>query len=272
VSAVLGSLGAIGRAVRTGALRALRHTSGIAHLSAAAAWYATAAPLLGRSKLRKQLGPMLANVGVRSLPIVSLVSLLIGAILVLQTGDVMEKYGQIQEVPGLVALSVTRELAPLMTAFIMTARVGASFTAVLAAMRLNEEIMALETMAIHPVGYLVSPRVLSMVIMLPCLTVMSYVLGIAGGAVVANGMYDISLDLYLEKTFEYLDHGDMAAGMIKALVFSVLISIVCCYYGVIARGGPMGLGRYTMVAVVTSMVVVVMADAVLTAFLVNYVL
>lgn len=267
-----GGLGCVGRAAAAPLRGLLQHVSGIVHLLLKAVYYATVGPLLGRSRLRKQLGPMLANVGVRSLPIVVLVSLLIGAILVLQTGDVMQKYGQIQEVPGLVALSVTRELAPLMTAFIMTARVGASFTAVLAAMRLNEEVMALETMAIDPVGYLVSPRVLSMVVMLPCLTVMSFVLGIIGGAIVAGSMYGIGWDSYVDKTFQYLDLGDLVTGLLKALVFSVLISITCCYYGVIAGGGPMGLGRYTMVAVVTSMVVIVIADAVLTAFAVSYLL
>ena len=271
-TAVFGALGRRAHGTAGGVRGVLQHASGIAHLFGSALWYATVGPLLGRTKLRKQLGPMLANVGVRSLPIVTLVSLLIGAILVLQTGDVMQKYGQLQEVPGLVALSVTRELGPLMTAFILTARVGASFTAVLAAMRLNEEVLALETMAIHPIGYLVSPRVLSMLIMLPCLTVMSYVLGIGGGAFVANAMYDISLQSYLDKTFEYLDLGDLIAGLLKAVVFSGLISTICCYFGVIARGGPMGLGRYTMVAVVTSMVVVVIADAVLTAFVVSYIL
>ncbi|MEM7202600.1 MAG: ABC transporter permease [Planctomycetota bacterium] len=249
---------------------ALRHVSGMWHLLVASIYYSTVAPLTGRSKLREQLAPALRNVGVRSLPIIVLVNLLTGAILVLQTGDVMAKFGQLQEVPGMVALSMVRELGPLMTAIVMTARIGASFTAVLAAMRLNDEILALETMAIHPAGYLLAPRLLSMLVMVPCLTVLSYALGMVGGAVVASGAYDLSLAFYAENSFRYLDFADLASGLLKAVVFSVLISTVCCYYGVIAAGGPTGLGRYTMVAVVTSLVAVVVADAVLTAFAVSY--
>ena len=159
-----------------------------------------------------------------------------------------------------------------MTAFVMTARVGASFTAVLAAMRLNDEILALETMAIHPVGYLVAPRLLSLVVMMPCLVVFAFLLGFGGGSLVALGVYDIPLGMYWNKTFTLLTYGVLAAGMLKALVFSVLIGGVSCYFGFIARGGPTGLGRYTMVSVVTCIVVVVTAAALLTAFANAYVL
>lgn len=268
-------LGHIGRATASAGsqLRALAgHTAAMTHLLVQAVYYATVGPLTGRSKIRKQLGPMMANVGVRSLPIVALVSALIGAILVLQTGEVMQQYGQVQEVPGLVALSVTRELGPLLTGLIMTARVGASFTAVLAAMQLNEEVLALRTMAINPIGYLVSPRIASLVIMLPCLTMASYAMGIFGGAVVASFMYDIPPSTYLAGTVTSLGFADLATGMLKAVAFSFIIGTICCYYGMIARGGPMGLGRFTMVAVVTSMVVVVLADSILTAFAVSYLL
>jgi phospholipid/cholesterol/gamma-HCH transport system permease protein len=201
---------------------------------------------------------------------VTLISALIGAILVLQTADVMQQYGQIQEVPGLVALSMTRELGPLMTAIIMTARVGASFTAVLASMKINEEVMALETMAIHPVGYLVAPRFLSMVVMMPCLAIIANLVGMVGGALVAWGKYDIAFSVYVEKTVFYLDMDDIYGGLLKACVFSMLITMICCYYGLTTRGGPMGLGRNTMVAVVTSLVVVIFADAILTAFVIGY--
>ena len=248
--------GAIGRAT-LGKLETMRkwlaHVSSIWHLLVLSAYYATVAPLRGKSKLRPQLAPLMRSVGVLSFPIVAVVNVLIGAILVLQTGEVMEQYGQIRESPGAVALSVTRELGPLMVAVVMTARVGASYTAVLAAMKLNEEIMALETMGIHPVGYLVAPRVLSMVIMMPCLTMLALLLGMLGGAVVAKAVYAIPFDFYMDKTFQTLNLSDLGAGMLKAVVFSVLISIICCYFGLIAKGGPMGLGRYIMVAVVTSL-------------------
>lgn len=271
----MGVSGALGRSALRLAdplARLAVHTNGVARLLRRAAWWIFVAPLSGRGRLGRQVWPQMRNVGTRSLPIVALVSLLMGAILVLQTGDVMESYGQIQRMPGLVALSVTRELAPLMTAFVLVARVGASYTAVLAAMKLNEEVLALETMAIPPVGYLVAPRVLSLAVMMPCLTVLAYALGFAGGAAVAWGMYDISLAAYFDGTFETLRVVDLTAGLLKATVFAVLVGVVCCYFGFEAAGGPTGLGRYTMVAVVTSMVVVVVADAILTAFVVSYLL
>ncbi len=273
MSRIAGLLGRAGRRAgdpMNGVVALLQHISGVWHLFLLTLYHSFVTPFRGRSKLRKQLFPMMSNVGVRSLPIVALISVLMGAILVLQTGDVLQTYGQIQEVPGLVALSMTRELGPLMTAVIMTARVGASFTAVLASMKINEEVMALETMAIHPVAYLVAPRFLSMLIMVPCLTVIAFLVGIIGGGIVAFAAYDISRAVYVMKTTFYLDMADVWSGLIKGLVFGVLISMICCYYGLITEGGPMGLGRNTMVAVVTSLVVIVLADALLTAAMVSY--
>lgn len=229
-------------------------------------------PVGGFRKLKRQLFPLMSNVGVRSWPIVSLVSMLIGLILVLQTGHVMKRYGQIQEVPGLVALSMCRELGPLMTCILLTARVGASFTAVLGSMKINEEVLALETMAINPIGYLVSPRLLSMVFMVPCLTVFSYLVGLIGGAIASYLVYDISGAVFVEKTVFYLSMTDVVSGLGKSLVFGVLITIVCCYYGLKTEGGSMGLGRNTMVAVVTAIVVIVAADMLMTAFFTNYLL
>jgi phospholipid/cholesterol/gamma-HCH transport system permease protein len=242
----------------------LSHISGISHLLWLAVWQS----LVGFRKPRRMadlVAPLMRNVGVKSLPIVGLVSLLIGAILVLQTAAVMKKFGQLELVPGMVALSFTKELGPLMTAIVITARVGASFTAVLASMRINEEIMALETMAIHPVGYLVAPRFISMVVMVPCLTVFAYLIGMFGGLIVSNGMFDISTSLYVNKTFEFLKMEHLGWGLVKSGVFAIIISSICCYFGFITDGGPVGLGRNTMIAVVASLVVIIIADALITA-------
>jgi phospholipid/cholesterol/gamma-HCH transport system permease protein len=195
---------------------------------------------------------------------------LIGAILVLQTGAVLKRYGSLQEVPGVVALSITKELGPLMTAIVLTARIGASFTAVLASMKINDEIMALETMAIHPVGYLVAPRFLAMIIMGPCLTLFSYLVGMFGGWFVAVTMFDLSTTLYIDKTISMLSMSEINQGLAKAGVFSILISQTCCYFGFITEGGPVGLGRNTMVAVVTTLVLIIVADAVATGFIEAY--
>lgn len=263
-------LAAIGRAPTASTIGLLQHVSGVARLARLTLYYAFVGPFTGKTKLRKLLFPMMSNVGVKSMPIVALVSFLIGAILVLQTGAVLKKYGSLNEVPGVVALSITRELGPLMTAIVLTARVGASFTAVLASMKINDEIMALETMAVHPVGYLVAPRFLSMIVMVPCLTTFSYLVGMVGGWFVSLGMFDISTALYVEKTRQYLEMADLVQGLVKSLVFGTLISLVSCYYGFITEGGPVGLGRNTMIAVVTTLVLVITADALATGFIEAY--
>ena len=268
-------LGALGRpVVRAPALlvRLFGMTGALTNLAGASLYCATIGPFTGRGRIRKQLFPMMTNVGVRSLPIVSLVAVLTGAILVLQTGHTIEKFGQIQEVPGLVALSMTRALGPLMTAIVLISRVGASFTAVLGSMTINDEVVALRTMSIDPVSYLVAPRIVSIVVMTPALVVFSYLLGMVGGGVVASSVYDIGPHLYVQKTYAYLGLGDLLGGLLKAVVFGFLIGVVSCHFGLNTSGGPTGLGRNIMVSVVTSLVIIVFADAALTGLLVNYVL
>ena len=266
-------LGALGRGAiaRIASLRGvLEHISGVFNLFRLTLYYSFIAPFVGRSRLRSQFLPMLANVGVKSFPIVFMISFLIGAILVIQTGPVMKQFGQTGLLPKMVALSMAREFGPVMTAIILTARVGASFTAVLASMKINDEVMALETMAIHPVGFLVAPRFLALLIMMPCLVVFSYAIGMLGGGLVAWQAYDIAPAAYMQRTVDGLMMADLYAGLIKAVVFSILISMICCYYGFITEGGPMGLGRNTMVAVVSTLVVIIIADALLGAFFMNY--
>ena len=190
VSAAFGPLGRLVGSATAYSREVFGRVGGIVHLMVQGLVQAAVSPFTGpRRLLRKQLFPLMSNVGARSFPIISLVSFLMGAILVLQTGEPLRRLGQIQEVPGAVALALAREIAPLMTAILMTARVGASFTAVLGSMKINEEILALETMGIRVTSYLVAPRFTSMLVMVPCLTVFAYLLGMAGGAMVANAAY-----------------------------------------------------------------------------------
>lgn len=268
--AFFGEIGRISLGVVPWAERCFGVTGGMWHLFVQAVYFSTIGPLRGESRLRAQLFPLMTNVGVRSLPIVSLVALLMGSILILQTGDVLQQYGQIDQAPGMVALSMTRELGPLMTAIVLIARVGASFTAVLGSMNINDEITALETMAINPIGYLVAPRILAMIVMAPCLVLFAYIVGMAGGWISAWALYDISTAFYIRQSFGFLSMADVLSGILKAVVFSLLISLISCYFGLTSKGGPTGLGRNIMVSVVTCLVVVVLADALLTALLINY--
>ncbi len=272
-ASLLGSIGRRGQEILAPAIEILYRTGGVSRLLVQGLFYAVVAPFSGpRRLLRHQLMPLMSNVGARSFPIVSLVSFLMGAILVLQTGEPLRRFGQIQEVPGGVALALAREISPLMTAILMTARVGASFTAVLGSMKINEEIMALETMGIRVLTYLVAPRFTSMVVMVPCLTVLSYLLGMTGGAVVARAAYGIPYELYIDKTILYLSMTDLTTGLVKSGLFGLLITAICCYYGLATEGGSVGLGRNIMIAVVTSLVAIIMVDALATGWINNYIL
>ncbi len=271
--AIFGALGRLAARLAAPAAGTLAEVGGISRLLVLGLAHALAAPFAGPGRLlRRQLFPLMSNVGARSLPIVSLISFLMGAILVLQTGEPLRQFGQIQEVPGAVALALAREISPLMTAILMTARVGASFTAVLGSMKINEELLALETMGIRVMSYLVAPRFTAMLVMLPCLTVFSYLLGMVGGAAVAKAAYGIPYGLYVDKTLLYLNMTDLTSGLVKAGIFSLLITSICCYFGLETRGGSVGLGRNIMVAVVTSLVAIIIADALATGWINNYVL
>ncbi len=271
IESTLGLLGRKILALGPGALHFLSRVGGVWMLFLSSLYFSFIGPWLGKNKLRKQLFPTMSNVGARSFPIVSMVAFLTGSVLVLQTGNALAKFGQINEVPGLVALAMTRELGPLMTAIVLIARVGASYTAVLGSMQINEEVTALRTMAIHPIGYLVAPRFLSMLVMVPCLVVLSFLVGMAGGALIAWTVYDIPYQSFVERTVFYLSMSDLYGGILKGMVFGILISVISCYYGLTARGGPTGLGRAIMVSVVTCLVVVVLSDAVLTGLLMRIV-
>ena len=145
-------------------------------------------------------------------------------------------------IASLVSLSVARELGPVLTALVVAARVGASITAELGTMKVTEQIDALEAMAANPVRYLVVPRFLALAIMLPLLTIYADVVGMLGGFVVGVSKLHISPDLYLKKTFDALVYKDISTGLLKSLVFALIISIVACYEGMNTKGGAEGVG------------------------------
>ena len=255
------------------------HLTGVWRMTTTAFWWVLVAPFLFRASFRSQGGrsslyrhafPLMEAIGLRSFGIVFLVAMLIGAILVLQTADVLKEYGQLAKVPGLVAISMTKELGPLMTAIVLTARVGAAYTAGLGTMKVSEEILALETMAINPVGFLVAPRLLAALIMTPCLVVWSDLIGMGGGFLVAYSAYDIGWHAYLETSLQMIKLQDVVAGIAKGAVFGGIIGIVPCYFGFIVYGGPEGVGRNTMISVVTTLVTVIFANFVFTALLTLY--
>ena len=213
---------------------------------------------------RRSVLRFMDETGVQSLPLVVLTASLVG---VLQTAYQLQRYGQVHLVAGLVAVSITRELGPLLTAILITGRVGAAFTAELGSMKVAEEILALEVMAIHPVGFLVAPRFLALVVMLPCLTIVADATGLLGGFLAGTTLFQISSAAYIDTTLRWLMVQDIRSGLSKSVVGAIIITMVRCYRARIVEGGPEGVGHATMGAVVMSIVLIIVADSIFTAIL-----
>jgi phospholipid/cholesterol/gamma-HCH transport system permease protein len=210
---------------------------------------------------------LMYDTGVRSLPIVLLIGCLAGIILSLETARQLQRFGQVHLVAGLVALSMARSLGPLLTAIVVTGRVGAAYTAELGTMKVSEEILALEIMAVNPVGYLVAPRFLALLFMLPCLTVFADAMGLVGGYLIGTTVWHISSGQYINTTLVWLLLPDIFAGLLKSVVFAVIIGMVGCYRALVVEGGAEGVGQATMVSVVTTIVLIIVADGIFTAIL-----
>ena len=160
-----------------------------------------------------------------------------------------------------------KEMAPVFTAFIIAARVGAAMTAELGTMAVNEEINVLRVLGIRAQRYLVMPRVVAALTMMPALTAYSTIIGLVGGAVVANTYFGVSFTTYRIETFRYVTLDELWKALIKAVVFGAIYSSVCCYYGLTTRGGAKGVGKSTTTAVVGSLSGVLVANYLLTRYL-----
>ncbi|MFA6349889.1 MAG: ABC transporter permease [Candidatus Omnitrophota bacterium] len=201
-----------------------------------------------------------------SLPIVSLIGFFIGVILALQTAVMMQRLGSEMYIASIVAISIVRELGPVITALIVAGRVGAAIAAEIGTMQVTEQIDALETMATNPVKYLVVPRFIALSLMLPLLTLYSDLLGIVGGYLICVHKLGISSSLYINVTRDALLFKDLFTGLAKTVFFGMIIAFVSCYEGFNVEGGAEGVGTATTKAVVTSFILIIAADCFFTAF------
>ena len=207
------------------------------------------------------------DAGPRALGIVGLISFLVGAILAFVGAVQLEQFGAGIYVANLVGLAMTREMAGMMTAVIMAGRTAAAYAAELGTMRVNEEIDALSTMDISPMDYLVLPRLLALVIMMPLLTLYAIFLGILGGMVVAVTMLDLGALAYYMQTLEAVSLDDFLVGLGKSVVFGILVSLIGCMRGIQAGNSARAVGEAATQAVVTCIVAIVVADASITVML-----
>jgi phospholipid/cholesterol/gamma-HCH transport system permease protein len=214
---------------------------------------------------RENLFSQMVRVGVRSIPIVSLVQVFIGIILALQMAPTLKSYGQLQRVADVVAIAVFRELGPLLSGIVLSGFAGASIAAELGAMVEGEEIKALRASALNPVRFLVMPRFLATVVMLTLITVIADLVGVFGGFLTGTLILDIDATQYLNFTREALTQKDFITGLVKAGVFGLMISAIACYEGLHVSGGAEGVGRATTNTVVKCIVALISADVLFTA-------
>lgn len=203
-------------------------------------------------------------IGVRAFPMAMLTAFSVGLTLAMQSANELRKMGAEAFVPDLVTVSLLRELGPLIIAVIVIGRSGSSITAELGTMKVSEEIEALEVMAINPVRFLIVPRVLAMLIMLPALTVFGNWIGMAGGWTICHFALHFGSANYIVRSVESADTWDLATGLIKSVVFAWLIVTTACHRGLAVEGGAEGVGSATTESVVTSLLVVLVANAILT--------
>ncbi len=214
---------------------------------------------------RKQVVEQMSKIGVDSLPIVAMISLFTGMVLALQSAYQMQRFAAEMYIAALVAVSMSRELGPVLTALIVAGRVGASITAELGTMKVTEQIDALETLATNPIKYLVVPRFLALIVMLPILTLFADVIGGLGGYIIGTMKLNISHGMYMKNTWEPLKYKDIYTGLIKSFFFGIIICITACYEGMKTEGGAEGVGRSTTASVVVSFILIIASDCFFTA-------
>src|ERR1700733_4881689 len=205
------------------------------------------------------------SVGVEAIPIVSLISFFVGLILALQGAYELRQLGALQLVASAVAISMTRELGPLMTAIMVIGRSGSAFAAEIGTMKVNEEIDALETMALEPVRFLVAPKFLAMILMMPCLTTWADFMGVLGGGLFGVTNAGFTWGSYLQATLHALVLRDIVTGLIKSVMFGVVITAVGCQEGFSTGLGSEQVGKSTTSAVVNSIFAVIVVDLIFTA-------
>ena len=204
------------------------------------------------------------RIGPGSFVISALVAFFVGMIIALQMAYQMVQLSAEMYIPSIISVSLTRELAPVLTALIVAGRIGAGIAAEIGSMVVTEQVDALKAFAVDPVKYLVVPRFLGLVLMLPVLTMLSDIIGIWGGYVICVFKLHVGHDMFWNMVFKALTLKDITTGLVKTVFFGMIIAIVGCHQGLLVRGGADGVGRATTTAVVRSFILIIMTDCIIT--------
>lgn len=255
--------------VGDGTLRFLAYLGGLGRLLGETVGHVFVGPFRGRPVRGREVWNQMVRVGPKSLLVVFQVNFFVGLILALIGGNILQSIasGFVEYVGNLMSVGVVLELGPLLTAIIMTGFIGAALTAEIGTMVVSEEVTALKTSGLNPVRFLVAPRLVATFLMVPCVTLLGDLVGILGGLVVATQVLDVSSHAYFDRGWHQLTTANVWNGLLKSAVFGLVIGTIGCYQGFQVKGGAEGVGRSTTQAVVSCILLVVVADAAL-----NYIL
>jgi phospholipid/cholesterol/gamma-HCH transport system permease protein len=253
------------RAIGARTLESLAYVGSLAQIAGRSAQVTVAGPFRGRRlRLDRPIHQAMA-VGVGAIPIASLIAFLFGLIFALQTAHELKKFGMIRLVAATVVMAVLRELGPLLTAIVVIGRSGSAFAAEIGTKKVTEEVDALRTMACDPVAFLVAPKFLAMVVMVPALTVWADFMGIMGGCVFGVLGANFTFHSYLRQSLDAVELQDLYTGLIKSVLFALVITAVGCREGFATGASAEEVGRSTTSAVVIGIFLVVVVDMVFTS-------
>ena len=222
-------------------------------------------PFKGKSLRWNSTFEQMVFIGYESIPIVGLILFFVGLIIAMQSAYQLQPFGVTIYVADLTAVSILRELSPLLTAIVITGRSGSAITAEIGTMKVSEEIDALKTMGLNPIRFLVVPKMLAMMLMVPILTLMADFVGILGGYLISMATLDVTSLRYINQTIAALQFRDLFSGLVKSYFFSIIIAIIGCYEGFNVEGGAEGVGKSTTRSVVASIFLIIAADVFFTA-------
>lgn len=229
------------------------------------------ANLFGRPRYLDDTFQQADIIGVGSLPIVVLTGFFTGAVLALQSANTLQRFGSLSLIGHLVSLSMVRELGPVLTGLMVAGRNASGMASELGSMKVTEQIDAMRALGTDPSKKLVTPRVVAATVMLFFLTIISDLVGLAGGAVIATVMLGLDSNQYWTTAWQSLTFPDVIMGLVKPAFFGYIVGTIGCYYGLSAKGGTQGVGRATTQAVVAASILIVVVDLFITRFLMTWI-
>lgn len=227
-------------------------------------WLVRGAGRWGRMNL---LSPHLFSIGTRSLPVIMLLGLFIGMVLSIETFEQFDAFGIADSLGAIINISVIKQIGPVLAAVMLAGRVGGAVSAELGTMHVTEQLDALRAMGSDPIAYLVVPRVIACVVMIPVMTVFSDIMGIFGGYLVTVQGFGVNAEAYVQRSADFIGSWDISVGLVKSICFGLAIGLISCYKGFHCKGGAAGVGKAATDAFVSSFIAIIIINFFIAKFL-----